>query len=358
MIDSIRHAAQTGLYAMGRIPGALMVIPLFLGALLNTFCPQLLGIGGFTTGLFHEGIAATLGLFLFCMGAQINLGAAGTTMEKGLAILIGKLVAGIAIGLAVAFYAPDGTLFGLLPLAIIAAMTNSNSALYVALTKEFGSATDRGAVSVISLNDGPFFTLIILGAAGLADFPLISLVAILLPLVIGFVLGNLSEDIRSFLAPGETLLIPFMAIEVGSGIDFGTFAQAGPASVLLGLMTVVCSGGLAMACLYVVHRFHRRPPTRRSLIAGVCEGSTSGNAVATPAAVAIADHSYAHLQGLATAQVAGSTITTALLIPFAAAMVYRWQRRRGVLVHHDEPGDIDEARPVAAPPAKPSAPSS
>ncbi len=34
-----------------KVPGGMMVIPLIIGAIMNTFCPQLLDIGSFTTNL-------------------------------------------------------------------------------------------------------------------------------------------------------------------------------------------------------------------------------------------------------------------------------------------------------------------
>jgi 2-keto-3-deoxygluconate permease len=315
---------------IGRIPGALMIVPLFLGAAVNTFVPQVLDIGGFTTGLFRDGISALLGMFFVCLGAQLRFGATGTVLEKGFAILLGKLFAGVAVGLGVAFYLPNGTLFGLVPLAIVAAMTNSNSALYVALTKQFGNTTDRGAVSVIAINDGPFFTLIALGVAGLAAFPFMVLVGVLVPLFVGFVVGNASASARRFLKSGEELLIPFMAFAVGTGIDLSTLIMAGPAGILLGLLTIVLSGGGAMALLYLVHRVHRRPKAKRNVISGACEATTAGNAVATPAAVAIADPTYRGVEAIATAPVATSTITTAILVPFFVMAVHKWQVRRGV----------------------------
>lgn len=200
----------------------------------------------------------------------------------------------------------------------------------MALTEEFGNDTDTGAVSVISINDGPFFTLVALGAAGLADVPLIALLAVLVPILIGFVLGNLDEDIRDFLRPGQRLLIPLFAFPLGAGIDFSTLIEAGPPGVLLGVMTVVISGLGAMGLLYLVHAIRRRPQERRNVISGACEASTAGNAVATPAAIAAADPAYGAIEAAATAQVAGAVVTTAILTPLAVILVHRWQMRRGV----------------------------
>lgn len=322
--------------AVARIPGGLMIIPLFLAAFINTFFPQILDIGGFTTGLFRDGINALLGLFFVCMGAQLRIRTTGPTLEKGLALLIGKAAAGATVGLAVAFLMPNGTLFGLVPLAIVAAMTNSNSALYVALTKQFGNTTDRGAVSVIAINDGPFITMVILGVAGLASFPVEMIVAVIIPLLVGFIIGNVSTTARDFLKSGETLLIPFMAFAVGQGIDFATLGQAGIPGIGLGVMTVVLSGGAAMLLVWLAHVIRRRPREQRNLISGPSEATTAGNAVATPAAIALADPAYRGVEALATAQIAAATITTALIVPFVVAYVARWQKARGVSVEAEE----------------------
>ena len=71
------------LYKLGRIPGALMILPLFLGALINTFAPAILNIGSFTTALFKNGVPVLIGLFFMCIGAQIQLRAALPAVEKG-----------------------------------------------------------------------------------------------------------------------------------------------------------------------------------------------------------------------------------------------------------------------------------
>ncbi|GAB3050159.1 2-keto-3-deoxygluconate permease [Sediminivirga luteola] len=336
----------------GSVPGALMIYPLFLGAVVNTFFPQVLDVGSFTSDLFRDGTGALLGLFFFCMGAQIDFRQGFVTIEKGVTVFTAKVGIGVAIGLGVAFLTPDGSLIGLTPLALIAAITNSNSALFVALTKQFGNLSDRGSVSILSINDGPFITLIALGAAGLVDFPLEMLVGLLLPLAAGFVIGNASNTARTFLRPGEALLIPFLGFVVGRGIDFSTLGQAGLQGILLGLITLTVVGAGSMALLYLLHLIRRRPPRARNLIAGAAESTTAGNAIATPAAVALVDPSYEAIQSVATAQVAAATITTALLVPFLVALVSRWQLRRGVSpeaedewnFHHSPKTELNEPR--------------
>ncbi len=56
----------------------------------------------------------------------------------------------------------DGVL-GLTTLAVISAVTNSNGSIYLSLMTSYGDETDCATMSLLTLNDGPFFTLIALG---------------------------------------------------------------------------------------------------------------------------------------------------------------------------------------------------
>ena len=98
---------------MERIPGGMMVIPLILGAIFNTFVPDLLNIGGFTTALFKDGATTLIGAFLFCMGAGIRLKAAPKVLKKGVAITSAKFFVALGLGLAVARLFGDNGLWGL-----------------------------------------------------------------------------------------------------------------------------------------------------------------------------------------------------------------------------------------------------
>ncbi|EBP6063728.1 2-keto-3-deoxygluconate permease 1 [Salmonella enterica] len=302
--------------AIERVPGGMMVVPLVIGAVINTFAPQALEIGGFTTALFKNGAAPLIGAFLLCMGAGISVKAAPQALLQGGTITLTKLLVAIGIGLGA-----EG-IFGLSGVAIIAAMSNSNGGLYAALVGEFGNERDVGAISILSLNDGPFFTMIALGAAGMANIPIMALVAVLVPLVVGMILGNLDPHMRDFLTTGGPLLIPFFAFALGAGINLEMLLQGGLAGILLGVLTTFVGGFFNIRADRLVGG---------TGIAGAAASSTAGNAVATPLAIAQADPSLAEVAAAAAPLIAASVITTAILTPVLTSWVAKKQARQASL---------------------------
>jgi 2-keto-3-deoxygluconate permease len=305
-------------YYIEKIPGGMMVVPLLLGSLLYTFFPGLLEIGGFTTALFKNGANTLIGAFLFCMGAGIRLKSTPRVLLKGSAITVSKFVIALGIGLLINVIFGNDGLLGISALAVISAMSNTNGGLYAALAGTYGDETDVGAISVISINDGPFLTMIAFGASGMADISLINLVSVIAPIVIGMILGNLDEDLRRFLVMGGPVLIPFFAFALGAGLDLEHILKAGIPGIILGIFTTFLGGFFNV----LADKF-----TGGSGIAGAAASSTAGNAVATPQAVVLADPSLAGIAALATPMVAASTITTAILTPLLTWVVYKRNKK-------------------------------
>lgn len=305
-----------------KVPGGMMVVPLLLGAATNTFFPQFFELGGFTEALFQGGANALLGAFLLCNGAQISVKKAGAPLYKGVLLLLVKLIIGGLLGVLVnTLFGPMGIL-GITPLAIIAALTNSNGGVFAALGGQYGDETDVALVPIIALNDGPFLTMIVFGATGLASIPVTALVATIVPIVIGFILGNLDEKLKEFLAPGTSLLIPFFAFPLGAGLDFGQVLTAGVSGILLGVLCVLATG---IGGYYVYKLIKSDTP-----YVGAAIGTTAGNAVGTPAVLAAADPALSEIAGIATAQVAASIIVTAVLCPlFVSYLSKRAKAKKG-----------------------------
>lgn len=301
-----------------KVPGGLMVVPLILGALVNTFCG---GVwekfdGTFTTYLWKSGAMPLLSAFIFCNATTINFRRAGVAVGKGVLLTLVKVGIGIAVGLLCGRTFGSAGSLGLSTLAIVAALANSNGGLYAALAAEYGDSTDVGAVSILSINDGPFFTMLALGAAGAANIPLSVLLGCIIPVVVGCVLGNLDDDIRKFCEPGATLLIPFFAFPLGAGLNVLNLLNAGLSGVLLGLgcLFVTGLGGFAAYRLLRI----RHPEV------GAAIGATAGNAAATPLAVAAVDSSLIAVAETATAQITAAIIVTAIGCPLLVSFLHKY----------------------------------
>ena len=301
-----------------KIPGGMMVIPLVLGAVINTVSPNILQIGGFTTAI-ATGATTIIGVFLFCMGAGMDVKAAPKAIKTGFVITAVKFGIGLAIGLLVAKFFGANGLWGLSSLAIIAAMTNTNGGLYAALTGEFGNKSEVGAIAIISVNDGPFLTMIALGTAGIASIPFLTLLGVILPIALGMLVGNLDKQMRDFLMKGGPMLIPFFAFALGCGLSLSMLVKAGLPGILLGVMTVVIGGFFNIMA---------DKATGGTGVAGAASSSTAGNAVATPAAVVLADPSLSAVAAIATPQIAASTITTAILVPILTTYMARRNKKK------------------------------
>src|SRR5271169_6641791 len=76
---------------INKVPGGLMVVPLFIGMVINTFFPNLLKIGGFTEALSNVGYPTILGMYLFTVGTKMTLNAAPRMLKRGFGIMAAKV---------------------------------------------------------------------------------------------------------------------------------------------------------------------------------------------------------------------------------------------------------------------------
>ncbi|MBL8313141.1 MAG: 2-keto-3-deoxygluconate permease [Rubrivivax sp.] len=299
--------------SINRVPGGMMVVPLFIGMALNTFAPNLLKIGGFTEALTNKGFATVLGMYLFVIGTKMTLKAAPKMLVRGTGILAAKVGIATALALAVAFFF-GGNLWGLSTLAILAAMNDTNGGMFLALTSTMGDEDDAGTYVPQSIETGPFLTMLILVGAGLANIPWLIMVSVVAPIALGALLGNLDPEIRKFFGSHEPLIIPFLGFTLGQGINLHKVIEGGMQGVVLGVAVLVITGAVCIAVDKLLGG---------SGIAGAAASSTAGNAAATPNAVAAADPLYVAIAPIATIQVTASVIVTAILTPLLTTFMYK-----------------------------------
>jgi len=306
--------------AIERVPGGLMVVPLLCGAVATTLFPDTARFFGSFTGALFTGALPILAVFFVCTGASIDFRATPYLLRKGGTLFAVKIGIGILLGVVFGRLLGEspvgaGMFAGISTLAIVAAMNDTNGGLYMALMGQYGQARDVGAYTVMSLESGPFLTMVTLGVAGLAAFPWPTLIGGILPLLVGMLLGNLDREMREFLSRAIPVMIPFFAFALGANLDLTKVWQAGLLGLGLGLAVVVVTG----IPLYCADRL-----TGGNGVAGVAAASTAGNAVAVPAIIASANSAYADAAAQATILVAASVVVTAIVVPLLTA----WTARR------------------------------
>ncbi|GGF69055.1 2-keto-3-deoxygluconate permease [Azorhizobium oxalatiphilum] len=324
----------------------MMVVPLLIGALIATFFPETPKVFGSFTGALFSGSLTILAVFYVCMGASIDFKATPYIIKKGGTLFAVKV--GMAMVLGVIFgrflgEAPvaAGMFAGLSTLAIVAAMNDTNGGLYMALMGQYGRPRDVGAYTIMTLESGPFLTMVTLGVAGLSAFPWQALVGSILPLAVGMLLGNLDRDMRAFLSKAIPVMIPFFSFALGAGLDLSKVWHAGLLGVGLGVAVVVVTG---------IPLFFADRLTGGTGVAGVSAASTAGNAAAVPAIVAAANPAYAAAAAPATILVAACVVVTAILTPLVTAWVYRvFGRPDDPTEVADEAAALEAGKPATAP---------
>jgi len=309
-----QERSRLPIYAtMQRIPGGLMLLPLILGAIIGTFAPDALGIGGFTTALFKNSALPLIALLIFATGTQVNMRTGGPVLATAGTILLMKTIVPATLIIILARFVGLDGIWGVSILAMLAAFDNSNGGLWLAYTGQYGEARDRGAYVASAVNDGPFFSLLFLGASGMADIPLIAFVAALVPFLLGVAVGNLDVQWRNVLKPVPNIVIPFFAFALGTGINLSSIVSGGMTGLILGLIISPITGGF----VYLGYRYILRRGGKSGL--GFAAGTTAGNAIATPAVVAAADPTFQQYVGTATAQVAACVLISSILAPILAS---------------------------------------
>lgn len=307
-----------------KVPGGLMLIPLLLGAITNTFAPDAgKYFGSFTNGLIH-GTVPILSVWFFCMGASIDLRATGTVIRKSGTLVVTKIIVAWTVGFICVRLMPasgmieTGFFAGLSTLAIVAAMDMTNGGLYASLMAQYGSREEAGAFVLMSIESGPLVTMAILGTTGAAAFETHHFIGAVLPFVLGFILGNLDKECKKFFSQGTMLMIPFFGYALGNTIDLKVVLETGLLGILLGVFVIIVTGiPLILADKFIAGGHGG---------AGLAASSTAGAAAANPVIIAGMVPAFALMAPKATALVSTSVIVTSILVPIITAL---WCKRFG-----------------------------
>lgn len=318
--------------SLERIPGGMMVVPLLIGAVIHTAFPGAGKYFGSFTGALFTGALPIIAAFFVCMGATIEFKATPYIVKKGGALFASKILTAVAFGVILGRFLGEGPVktgffAGISVLAVVAAMNDTNGSMYMTLMGQFGKPKDVATYAIMSVESGPFLTMLTLGAAGLAAFPWQALVGAIIPLLVGAILGNLDPELRKWLGGICPALIPIFSFSLGATIDLSAVWSAGILGILLGVFVFVVTGTVLIGADKL---------TGGRGVAGIAAATTAGNAAAVPAIVASANPAYASAAPAATLLVAASVVVTAILAPAGTAVFATYLKRRET-ARHEQP---------------------
>ncbi len=219
---------------MRRIPGGMLLVPMFISALIYTFAPETFYIGGLSQALFtREGLNYVLAAAIFFSGATIDLRTLSQVIKKQGVLILVKTA--LSIGLGMLFIKTFGIegVFGISAVAFVCAITSANPSLYLALIESYGEERDQAAFGLVGLITIPAYPIFVYGISQGGQMDWMPIISALIPLILGIILGNLDEDWRKLLGPGVPATIPLMGWAFGTSINLLDAGRAGFQGILL-----------------------------------------------------------------------------------------------------------------------------
>jgi len=290
-----------------KFPGGLVVIPLLTTALINTFFPQVLRIGGVTSALFVDGTYTIIGLLLFFSGCQLNLSQLTVALKRGGVMILVKILVAFASGfILMRFLGPTG-FWGIPTVALVTAISNNKPAVYLALVEKYGDEVDASIFGLLCLVSMPMLTLAVLGLAG-GTFDYMEIVTLLIPFVLGIILVNLDDKIAKMMSGGTVIMLPFIGFCFGASVNlFNAFKSASTGFLLLIIYTVT-----TMVPQLAADRLLLKRPG----YAALASCTIGGTVVVIPAIVAKAMPIHTPYVDVAVAQLAFAMTFSCILTPF------------------------------------------
>ena len=304
------------LKSIRKVPGGLLIVPMILTAIINTFFPDIFQIGNPTTALFtNKSTMVLIGLMLFASGTQFSIRNIVDVIKRAGLLCIGKLIISYIIGLLVIKVFGIEGVFGISAVAIIATVTSCNPGLYLALVNDYGDEIDGAAFGFLNLIVVPAVPIMILSSASGQGIDLKTIIANLFPFIFGMILGNLDNDFKKLYAPATVILLPFMGICFGSSINIMVALKSGISGIVL---TAI----FYLVCLFPLLILDRKVGKRPGY-AAIAMSSVAGLSISVPSLAAEMSKVYAPFMDVAMSQIALASIITSVITPMIIKYVTR-----------------------------------
>ena len=277
---------------LNKIPAGTMFVPLVISAVITTICIHCgLGVslweylGNPMKDLFGStGQMLLIGLMLFCTGTTITGRDFIEVGKRGIWIILARLIPAYVICAIVFVCCGVNGFAGIDSITLVCCLTSANAALYMGIIQPYGDDSDKGTFPIMLIFSMPLVPFIFLSCMGSGNSDIttsiLQIISLLIPFLLGVLLGNLDHKIRNVFKGGNAIILPFLGFQFGSTIDLVNAFQG--EVILAALLLTVIYWAVTMILPYLVDRFILKRPG----YASVASCSLAGVALSIPAMVA------------------------------------------------------------------------
>lgn len=312
--------------SLQKVPAGTMFVPLIIGAIITTICQGFFHfdlwetLGNPMKDMFSSsGQMLLIGLMLFCTGTSLKLSDMADALHRGVILIATRLI--VAYLLSALYYLAFGYegILGISFLAFVCAVSSANAALYMGIIQPFGDKADKASFGIMLICSMPLLPLLFLGFFGTSGFGLpqiIQIISLLIPFILGMILGNLDEDIRKVFAGGNAIILPFLGFEFGSTINLVDAVKMLPQGLLMSILYFI----IVIGPSYLVeHKILKRPG-----YVSFASASLAGVALSIPSMAASSNEALQPYVASSVAILAFVLAVTNILAPFFV----KWELQR------------------------------
>lgn len=308
---------------MKKIPGGLLLIPMLISAVFNTFWPDLFYIGGLTEALFTKnGINYIVALITFCSATTLDFKSLGKILKKQGLMIVVKIA--LTIGFSLLFYKFFGEkgIFGISLLSFVCILASLNPSLYIALTKDYATKIDESAFGLLGLFCLPVFPIIVYSVAQSQAIDFSPIISTLVPLVLGILVANFDKDFAAIFKGSTTMLTPFMGWSFGTGINLIESFKSGIQGIVLVVIFYVL---IALPLLLFEVKV-----LKSTGVSALAMSSVAGLTVSVPLILSQNSEYIASIAGQSASQIALAVVITSIITPILVKML---AKKKGIEIN-------------------------
>lgn len=282
-----------------------------------------------------------IGLMLFCTGTMVKPHDFLNIFKRGIWIILARLLPAYAVSAVVWLVCGPKGFWGIDAITFTCVVTSANAALYMGIVSPYADNSDKAAFPVMLILSMPLLPFVFISAfgvpAGSASAAtvgkILQIVALLIPFLLGFLLGNLDPKIRDVFKGGNTVILPFLGFQFGSTINLVKAFQ--PKVLLAAVVITLIFWAVTMILPYIVDRFVLKRPGYASI------GSSSLAGVSLSIPAMFATYTFSGISGTEVAAHSVAILAFVLLItnvlsPFftRAAMAHYFKSNQGAKIEN------------------------